>query len=204
VEALASLVIVGMIGLMLTAGMATGRRVWDRIDQREASGEALDSAQTIVRDRIEQIYPATLYDRNPPYIDFQGTAEAVTFLANPSDAGRPAPLRRYSLSLDAKGELLLSSVSDVSPDGAAVDKQVLLRGVRQLEMAYFGPVFPDEQERWRREWHDEAALPETILVRVDFAPDDARRWPDLVIRTRTTIDSLCLLNPVTHHCKGRV
>ncbi len=204
VEALASLVIVGMIGFMLIAGVTTGRRVWERIDTREAHGEELDSAQTMLRDRIEQTFPATMNDRSPPYIDFQGSSDDLTFLANPSEAGRPAPLRRYRLFLDAAGEVVLSSISDVAPEqGAIADNQVLLKGARQLEIGYFGPVYPDEQQRWRREWRDEAALPEIVRVRVSFEPNDPRWWPDLLIRPRTTIDALCLLNPVTHHCRGR-
>ena len=39
VEALASLVIVGMIGLLLVAGATTGRRTWERIDSRQARGD---------------------------------------------------------------------------------------------------------------------------------------------------------------------
>ena len=204
IEALASLIIVGMIGLMLIAGVTTGRRVWERIDTREAGGEEVDSAQTTLRDRIEQIYPMTMNDKSPPSVDVRGTSEGFVFLANPSEAVRPAPLRRYRLYLDTAGELVLSSVSDAAPEpGAVVDNQVLLKDARQLEISYFGPVYPDEQRRWRRIWIDESNLPEVIRVRVAFAPGDPRRWPDLIVRPRTTVDTLCLLNPVTHHCKGR-
>jgi general secretion pathway protein J len=205
IEVLASLVVIGMMALLMVAGMTTGRRVWEGIDRREAAGEALDNAQIMLRNRIEQIYPMTKYDGNPPYIDFQGVAQGLTFLANPPEADRPAPLRRYSLFVDAAGELVLSSISDVSPEqGAAIDNQVLLRQVRQLDISYFGPVNLDRHEGWRRDWRDQAALPEIVRVRVTFEPGDARSWPDLMIHPRTTIDTLCLLNPATHRCKGRI
>ncbi len=83
VEALASLVIVGMISLMLIEGVGTGRRVWERIDTRQASAEAIEGAQSALRDRIEQAYLATLFYQNPPAVDFDGKADMVTFLANP-------------------------------------------------------------------------------------------------------------------------
>jgi general secretion pathway protein J len=203
VEALASLVIVGMIGLMLVAGVTTGQRVWERIDVREAAGEAVDSAQTALRDRIEQIYPATLFDESPPEIDFKGGPEELTFLASPEEAGRPAPLRRYRLFLDPSGEVVLASVSDVAPEGAAADKQVLLTGVRRLELGYFGPAANPGRQRWWSDWNARGAPPQLIRVRIAFEPGDDRLWPDLLVHPRSTIDTLCLLNPASHRCKGR-
>jgi general secretion pathway protein J len=205
VEALASLVVVAMIALMLVEGVSTGKRVWERIDWREAHGEALEAAQTVLRDRIEQSYPATLYDKAPPYADFRGTPEQINFIANPPMSERPGALRRYTLALDTATNLVLSSISDVAPtSGAPVRSQVLLRGVRQLDIAYFGSAQPDYTRRWRTDWNGEANLPEAVRVRLTFEPGDARQWPDLIIEPRVTIDSDCKLNPITHHCKGRL
>jgi general secretion pathway protein J len=205
VEALASLVVVAMITLMLVEGVTTGRRVWDRMDTREAHGEFLDAAQTILRDRVEQIYPATLYDKAPPYIDFRGTAEQIVFLANPPVSERPAAIRRYTLALDTATNLVLSSISDIPPPNQApVTRQILLSGVRQMDVAYFGAAQPDFVRRWRPTWFDETALPEVVRVRLTFEPGDERRWPDLLIRPRVTIDTACMLNPITHRCKGRI
>ena len=204
VEALASLVIVGMIALMLAAGATTGRRVWEGIDRRESAGEELENAQAAFRDRVEQIYPATLYQGNPPTVDFQGTPGGLDFLASPSQAERPAPLRRYTLSLDAAGDLVLASVSDVGPpETAPVSRQILLKGVREIDLAYFGATLPDMQRRWRPGWRNQSGLPEAVRLRVVFEPGDTRQWPDLVVRTRTTIDASCLLNVATHRCRGR-
>jgi general secretion pathway protein J len=205
IEALASLVVVGMIALMLVEGVTTGRRVWERMDVREARWEVLDAAQTTLRDRVEQIYPATLYDKAPPYIDFNGTSEQITFLANPPESERPGALRRYTLALDTATNLVLSSISDIPPpEQAPVTREVLLHGVRQLDVAYFGAAQPDYLRRWRPAWTDESSLPEVVRVRLTFEPGDARQWPDLIIRPRTTIDAACMLNPITHRCKGRI
>lgn len=205
IEALASLIVVAMIGLLLVEGVSTGKRVWERIDTRQAHGEALESAQTTLRDRIEEIYPATLFDKSPPYIDFAGTAEQIVFLANPPMSDRPSALRRYTLALDTATNLVLSSISDAGrPELAPVTRQVLLRGVRQLDVAYFGASQPDFTRRWRSFWDSEAALPEAVRVRLIFEPGDARQWPDLIIHPRASIDAACSLNPITHHCKGRI
>jgi general secretion pathway protein J len=205
IEALASLVVVSMIGLMLIEGVGVGRRVWERIDRRQARTEALESVQTTLRNRIEETYPATLYDKAPPYIDFQGSAERMTFLANPPQSERPQALRRYSLALDAATNLILASISDIPPqEEAPVTRQILLHGVRQLDVAYFGAAGPDFSRRWRPVWANETSLPEAVRLRLAFEPGDPRQWPDLIIRPRTTIDAACALNPITHHCKGRI
>jgi general secretion pathway protein J len=157
----------------------------------------------MLRDRVEQIYPATRYDKSPPYIDFSGAASRMTFLANPPEAQRPGALRRYTLGVNTKGQLVLLEVSDVAPQGTRPAVRVLLEGVRQLDVAYFGATAPDNTRGWRQEWDSEAALPEIIRIRLAFEPGDRRLWPDLIIRPRTTIDTECLLNPITHACKGR-
>lgn len=204
VESLASLLVVAMIGLMLIEGVGTGRRVWEHQDTREAAGEAVEAAQIILRDRIEETFPETRYDSSPPVIAFSGKADRLEFESNPGDAGRPAPLRRYTLLVNTAGQLVLSSVSSVGPAGNAVAaNQVLLTGVRQMEVSYFGPAAPDRQARWRREWIQQPLLPAIVRVRLAFEPGDPRPWPDLLISPRATIDSGCLLNPVTHGCKGR-
>lgn len=204
VEALASLLIVGMISLLLMQGLDTGRRVWERIDTRSAAGEAVDGAQGALRDRIEQTFLATLYDQNPPYVDIDGQAGSLQFLAPPPQAGRPAPLRRYRLGLTTAGDLLLSSVSDVASEGSAVvTNQVLLHRVRALDIAYFGPG-SDHIRRWRQSWQAQPDAPELVRVRVTFDPGDPRAWPDLIIRPRATIDAGCTLNFTNGRCKGRL
>ena len=204
IEAIASLVIIGMIGLMLFSGIATGSRVWERIDTRQAGREAVDSAQSALRDRIEQIYPATLYDRTPPYIDFAGQANHLVFISSPPDSARPAPLRRYGLLLNTAGQLILTSVSDTGPTIDTVVNRVILTGVRTLDVAYFGSAPPDFTRRWRPDWNQEIDLPSAVRIRLAFEPGDRRVWPDLIIHPRATADASCSLDPVSHGCKGRL
>ena len=202
VQLLASLVIFGMISLLLIQGIATGRRVWEGMDSSAAAGEAVQTAQNALRDAIERAYPATRYDYGSPYVDFQGAAGALKFTAPPTEIARPSALRRYSLAVTAGGDLVLSSVSDVSADvGAAHENRVLLRGVQQLDIAYFGPAKPDLMPRWRSGWAYQAGLPEVVRVRLSLPPGDRRQWPDLMVRPQATADSDCVL--YMGKCRGR-
>ncbi len=204
VEALASLVVVGMIALMMSQGVMTGRRAWERIDSREASGEVTDSIQSLLRNRIEQTFPSMLYNQAPPYIDFVGGPESMVFLANPPRSERPSPLRRYTLTLDRSSNLLLNSISDVAqPAFAPVTRQVLLTGVRRIDVAYFGAARPDMIRRWRSNWQGESTLPELVRIRLSFGQGDARAWPDLLIHPQANVDAACLATIATSRCKGR-
>ena len=203
VEALASLVIVGLIGLMLFEGIGTGARVWERMDARQSGRENVDSAQSTLRDRLEEIYPATLYDKTPPYADFAGQASHIEFISSPPQSARPAPLRRYGVLLNTAGQLILTSVSDVAPRTDTVVNQVMLRGVRAIDIAYFGSAQPDFTRQWRPSWDDESLLPDAIRIRLAFEPGDRRVWPDLIIHPQVMIDTSCSVDPISHGCKGR-
>jgi len=204
IEALASLVIVGLLSVMLIQGVVTGRRVWERLDTRGAALEAVDGAQTVLRQRIEQLYPATLYGHAETEIDMQGGPESLAFLSSPAQAQRPAPLRRFLLNVTAGQDLVLSSTNDVATSGQpGVTHQVLLTGVRQIDIAYFGPAAPDLSRRWRSTWTEQTLPPELIRVRIDFESGDPRVWPDLIVRPRATMDSGCILSASTSHCRGR-
>ena len=204
IEALASLVIVGMISMLVLQGVGMGKRVWEGIDTVATKAEAIEGAQEILRDRIEQMYPATLYGGNEAESDVDGEAETLEFLAPPSEAGRPAPLRRYRLELTVGGQLVLSSISDVvTPRDPNITRQVLLSGVQQLDLAYFGPTEGDNSHVWRPEWVQQPLPPELVRIRVAFARGDKRRWPDLIVHPQTNIDSNCVLSSATSRCRGR-
>ncbi|HZL00665.1 MAG TPA: type II secretion system protein [Caulobacteraceae bacterium] len=203
IEALASLIIVGMICLMLIEGVGTGRRVWERMGARDAGGEAVDGAQATLRDRLEQTFPAPIADRSPIAIDFDGAAGDATFLSNPPNAARPAPLRRYRLSRTGAGELVLAGAAEpASGRDAAPTRQVLLAGVRRLDIAYYGAQGQPPTKGWWTSWRGQPAPPEVIRVRVAFEAGDRRLWPDLIVRPSATVDSDCALDPVTGRCGG--
>lgn len=196
VEALASLVIVAMVSLMLIEGIGTGRRVWERFDKSAGAADRLIGAQSLLRDRVGQLFPATAYDQTPPYVDFDGTQNALAFLAAPAMAERPAPLRRYRLFLAPSGDLVLTSVSDAAaaPDRRPV-AEVLLTGVGSMDIAYFGGDAADPAPSWRESWRREPKPPQAVRIRLAFPPGDRRWWPDLIVRPMPTVGSDCSYNP---------
>ena len=202
-EMLASLVILGMIGALMISGITTGRRVWERMDASDVAAESVAGAQLLLRERIESVFPATRNDTVPPYADFEGKADAISFLGEARDSERPTALRRYRLALDTDGELVLSAVSDVALDQTVPSGVlVLLRGGQDFDVAYFGPQ-PQGPPAWQLSWEHQASLPQLVRIRLQFEQGDRRAWPELLIKPMVTIDSLCVLNAASGRCRGR-
>ena len=192
IEALASLAILGLVSAMLVAGVGGGRRVWERLEQNAATGESVEMAQSVLRDRLERAYPATRYDASAPYVDFEGQAAQAVFLG-PASPATDSPIVRQTLSLSPAGELLLSH------DGS---RTALLAGVRSMELSYFGPWSLDPRPGWRERWESLPEPPRLVRVRLAFQPGDRRVWPELLIRPAADVGAACLLNRATGRCRG--
>jgi type II secretory pathway pseudopilin PulG len=195
VEALASLVVVAMISLMIFEGLGAGGRVWRGVDARETAAEAVGAAQSLLRERIGHLYPATANDAEVPYVDFQGGPDTMAFLSAPPMAGQPSGLRRYRLALEG-GDLVLTSVNDaVAPSERTPVGDVLLRGVDHLDIAYFGADAADPTPSWRGVWNHAARPPKAVRIRLAFNSGDSRWWPDMIVRVNPTVGSDCAPSP---------
>lgn len=204
VEMLATLIIVGMTSALMISGLGASRRVWDHVDAANTMGDAIAGAQILLRERLERIFPATRYDKIPSYADMDGVADKFMFLAPPRDVHAPAELRRYQLSLAPNGDLTLASISDLAASPTAPSENlVLLHNVQGLDIAYFGVAPPDNKPAWRFAWQQRPAPPQLIRIRVQFAPNDPRVWPELLIKPFATVDTMCVLIIRTGTCRGR-
>jgi general secretion pathway protein J len=200
VEALVAIALLGLAGAMIVQGLAVGERLWKSQSRLATDGQEVEAAQTILRDRIERLRPITRYKEGKALADLDGEADTLDFIALPLDVQRPATLRRYQLTRTEGGELVLDGVPW---RGGEPQRQVLLRGVDSVDLAYFGATREDPQPQWREIWSDEAGPPRLVRVRVSFGNGDRRLWPDLIVQPAITVDSACEPDPDTGACKGR-
>ncbi|MEH0196560.1 prepilin-type N-terminal cleavage/methylation domain-containing protein [Caulobacter sp. CCNWLY153] len=203
-EALVSLAVLAMLSLMLLSGLAAPRAAWARRNLVLDRAETLEIARQTLHERLQRAAPVTMYDRRPPGPDFEGLSAQVEFVAPGTSAQGAGGLRRYRLSLDAQSRLMLESRDRMALDQRGwPDRQVLLTGVRSLDLAYFGAAQPDMTARWRPRWSQQASRPDLVRIRLAFAPGDSRVWPELLIRPLANIDTECALDRVSKRCKGR-
>lgn len=189
VEMLVSLALLGLAATMMATGFASATRLTRSNEMRTVAGETVEAAQSGLRDRIERLRPATRFDGAALAADFDGGPASMTFVALPPAAERPSPQRRFRLELDSDGSLALGDAK-------------ILSGVDALQIAYFGPDATGVP-RWTDEWSARPTAPEAIRIGVTFARGDRRRWPDLIVRPATTVDTTCVLDVNTGKCRGR-
>ena len=209
IELLVSLALLGLTAAMLMAGLGSVRLVAERAQQQNATGESIVTAQTILRNRIENIVASTRFDTVNPIVDLRGSNNIVSFFAPAAPADRPSSVARYRLLRSAPGDVVLYAVSDLSdsvnayaPGQTGWTPTVLLTGVASLEMGYFGAAPPDNQRRWREQWIERQQPPELIRIRIGFKPGDGRKWPDLIVRPASTVNSACRIDSFTGRCIG--
>ncbi len=209
IELLVSLALLGLTSAMMMAGLGSVRLVAERAQQQTATGESIVTAQTLLRNRIENIVASTRFDTLNPVVDLRGSNNIVSFFAPAAPADRPNSVARYRLLRSAPGDVVLYSVSDLSdnvnayaPGEAGWSPTVLLTGVALLEMGYFGAAPPDNQRRWRSQWIERQQPPELIRIRIGFKQGDNRQWPDLIVRPASTVNSACRIDSFTGRCIG--
>lgn len=203
IEMLVSLALLGMASLMLADELALGHRVSARSEARISAGEGIESAQNLIRDRLERLQPLTRFDGTTPFVELEGAPAALKFLAPPPQSQGPSPPRRFKLSRTSSGDLVLASIDGFAPDDDRNYRAVvLLRGIQQLDIAYFGPLPTGRGGFWQTIWSQRSVPPAAVRVRIAFAAGDRRVWPDLIVRPAATIDTQCSLDKLGR-CVGR-
>lgn len=189
-EMLVAMTLFGLVTVLLFGGLQLGTRVMESGGKRVEQASRLSAGSEFVRDQLAQAQPLERAEgekvngKRP--IEFDGTSEGVAFVG-PTSAYQPVGglqvLNIYADRQTGKARL----VADWRPyrTGAeeAADEagrqSILFDDISAVELAYFGATTVKEKPRWRREWHDQTALPALIHMRVTFR--DGRTAPDLFV-----------------------
>jgi general secretion pathway protein J len=206
VELLVALILLGFISMMLAGTLHFAAAAWHRTDALYATAGDFEVAREELRLRLGDIYPYwDQTDPTAPRVAFDGAADAATFLA-------PAPLAtggggfdRYRLAIEGdEGDqsLTLAGAPELGWDSSPASGTPLLEHAARIELAYYGPD-DNGDLRWQDNWSARRALPQLIRIRVTLAPDDERRWSDLVVSPHIAEDVSCVYDALSHGCRGR-
>lgn len=176
-EILAVLAGLGILSLGLIQGARFGLQSWNRQRRASDSVAELDATDVALRGLIERMEPGTSPD--PP--DIAGSRHILSFITKLPTSAAGMPMHRIAATLlaDGQGRLILRWAP--SPHARQIlpvqpVETILLDGVDQLDISYRSS---DPASSWQSEWY-EPALPSLIRIHLGFAPNDLRRWPDLV------------------------
>jgi general secretion pathway protein J len=208
-EVLVSLAILGLVLVLLFSNVRFGTRAWHAAELHSDRASELQTVSDLMRRQLAQAYP--FYDSEQSRIEFEGGPNSIRF-----KAPLPAHLALgglydigYSVVADAEGRRLVMARALHRPgvDGRtrAVEDlpTTLIDGVEGIEIAYFGSAGGDHEPQWLRQWPNMTNLPSLIRIRVHFPPDDARVWPDLIVKVAVDLDANCIYDPRQRRCRNR-
>jgi general secretion pathway protein J len=205
VETLVALVVVSLLSAALYQAFLLGNRAWTGLSARAAAIDEIAVAQRLLRQLLEQSYPLPAPTAQGFRVDFRGERSSITFWTPPPDIWRypggyiPA---RISMRETEGGKQLVLSLSELNGAQRTTEDVVLLRGLDTVTFEYFGPA-GSAAPAWTPSWTDRAVQPGLVRLRVTFPDGDRRRWPDLVVNPKITLDAECVHDPLTQRCRGR-
>jgi general secretion pathway protein J len=195
-ELLAAITLLGLLMAALFGGLRLGARVWETADARLDASVRIQIVQDFLRQRLAETLP--LEPVRPELAEagvfeplFLGKAEAVRFAGLlPENLGAGMYLIELALAesghAEGRGNLVLRwrpfEPSNQTVEQAEPEERVLIENIEALELSYFGTNDPKQPPDWWQSWESQGELPRLIRLRVRFAEDDERRWPELIVR----------------------
>lgn len=191
VELLVALALLALMSTLLLAALHGGRRVLDAAE-RQQSELPVDAAQALLRELLSGARPVNARPNAAAQAlpTFSGASDQVVFTTLLDKRGQYGGLYEATIMLgpsshEASRALILDlRLQRRGADAAAAGEQtrhVLLEGVRDLKLAYYGRLGDDAAPRWHEEWRDRQRLPSLITVRSSFSEGSTRRFPDMLV-----------------------
>lgn len=195
-ELLVAITLLGLLIAALFGGLRLGTRVWETADARLDASVRIQIVQDFIRQRLTEALPL---EGVPPGLPeagiseplFQGTFEAVRFASVlPENLGAGVYLMELALAesdhAEGSGNLLLRwrpfEPDDQTAEEVEPEQRVLIEDIEALELSYFGTIDPEQPPDWWQAWEGRPELPRLIRLKVRFADNDERRWPELIVR----------------------
>jgi general secretion pathway protein J len=186
IELLVALALLGLLSLLLFAGLRDGVRSWKAVGFRSDATERIVATQRLLREQLAGL------GREPGAVTFAGGPKGLALVTTWLEHTPVAGAYRIRISMARGGEAgksLVMAWSPAQPAGAEAlrtagamqmaGRRVLLDGVSGAGFSYWG----DPTNEGRFGWHSSWASPRPPdLVRIDLDFEESRRtWPVLIV-----------------------
>ena len=206
IEVTVALALMGLIAAALIVSLQFGQRSYQKIVRVDAATWEIASTQRLLRQLIETAYP--LEEPVPDQLGLRGNARSLQVLSAALHGSADIGLQRYDIDLRPHGarfDLVIRWQADLdalASGSAAQSEEILLEKVAALDWTYCcAEQGAAAAPQWQNEWL-QRELPRLVRLRVRFAAEDARRWPELIIAPRLTDDANCVFDVVAQRCRG--
>lgn len=204
VEVAVALALVGLIALGLFESLRFGQQAYLKTTLRGAESWQIVAAQRWLRSTIESAYPQEPVIGREATYGLDGSNQLLELTAAAPLALGGAGLHRYRIELrrspSGAQDIVVTGRPDWMADTQAHSEpavqETLIENVAAVEWAYMA------DGQWRNDWRGSTKLPQLVRLRVSFAPEDSRRWPDLIVAPRVTDDANCAFDVVAQRCRN--
>jgi general secretion pathway protein J len=210
IETLVALSILSLISIFLFSGLRTSSALWSRYEDRSNQISRIVMAQDLLRDLIEQTYPAMpkTTDGNARVM-FEGTAQGMEFITTLPQHVSPGGLHRVRLARDGSDAVTFAwappdedPLAPTTRVGPSASRIKLIEKAREFKLTYYGRQEGEQDRGWHDDWTAQRALPELIKISLKL-PDNESAWPPQIIAPQIDIDARCVYDPLTQGCRGR-
>jgi len=203
-ELLISMALLGMLAVALFGGLHFGAQVWRATGESSLTRDRVLIAQEILKDEIGSAYPKFVrVSASNAYVEFDGAADHMTFLAPAkSPAGAFDWVTVGLATVGGTPSLVLWSSLELQPNARPHLDTVLLKGVRSLDIGYYGATNPRDVPSWHDSWTNALTMPTLVRIRATLS-DGRAVWPDLAVTPHVSVDQACTYDGLTHYCQGR-
>ncbi len=216
IEMLVGLALLGLMTLVLFGALRFSIKSWDRAEIKTLQVVDLRIVEGILRREIGKAFPLRIGQANENKIAFEGDGRQVRFVS-----ALPAHLSGGGLSLialelvedrseakqDTPGKTLV--LKHVIPDGEKrdfsaldnSDRSILLKGLEDVEFAYFGQDNDQTEASWRNQWISSARTPALLRIKLKFFGNDEVR--ELLLPLRLGEEAGCFQSTFQRMCGPR-
>lgn len=204
IEAMVALALIALLGVVMFEGVRFGQLTYAKVVRQGGVAWSLFSSQQLLRRVLESAYPQESLGSGA--YGLQGQSDALTVTAAAVQAAGGG-LLRYRMFVrresDGSNAFVISWQPQRAGDAGEMStaQEILVDRIAALEWSY-GSTDAAGTFTWHDSWQQTQSLPSLIRLRVRFAPEDARRWPDLIIAPRITDDANCAFDVTAQRCVG--
>ena len=186
IELLLSLAILAVLTGFLAGGLSMGRRAFGADRTSEIGSETSAAIQTVSA-LIGSALPVRSDGTGQKDIRFDGRQEVLSFVG--LSEGRSLRGGPHKIVLRRSGG---DVVVDFVPFTGALSKEnsepaptrvVVLGGVREIRIGYFGTTDAKVKPTWRTDWVRAERLPDLVSIRIEFE-DERRNEPATIVALR--------------------
>jgi general secretion pathway protein J len=187
IELLLSLAILAVLTGFLAGGLSMARRAFATDRASEIGSETSAAVQTVAA-LVGSALPVRFDGAGPKdAVGFDGRQDGLAFVGlseGRSLRGGPHKivLRRSGGDIVADFVALTGTRPKDNPETPPT-RVVVLSGVRDVRIGYFGTTDPRVKPAWRAEWIRADRLPDLVSIRIEFE-DERRNEPATIVALR--------------------